>query len=193
MRRFRPTGRPPPAPALVLHLWPCALWLACPPSDDYAHAVPRRLASLRPSRRARWQHGRACGRRSTPACPALPGRGGTRSGRAGRPLPWATRPAGAETLAPEALHGPLGLGLQAGALAPGHAGRAEPPWPRLLSGLGLVGRLWCPRPCRAREAAAPRLASATSPSLRGRWHALLRRTARWRQSGAVSCSALLCR
>ena len=60
------------------------------------------------------------------------GRGWTRSGRSGRPRPWATSPPRGQTLEPEALHRPMGIGLQAVELAPGHAGLAEPRCQRLL-------------------------------------------------------------
>ena len=132
IHRFRTTGLPPPSPAIVLHLWPCALWLAVPASDYYAHSVPLGLAPRRPSRSAHPPHVAACGRRSPPAFPALLGRCWPRSARSGRPLAGATRPPGSETLSPEALHGPMGLGLQAVELSPGHAGLAEPRCQRLL-------------------------------------------------------------
>src|SRR5262249_3290023 len=146
MHRCRITGITPPCPAIVLHLWPFALWLACPASDSYDHAVPRGLSSRRPSRRALAPHGSACGGRSTHAFPALIGRGWTRRGRSGRPLPWATSPPRGQTLEREALPGPLGIGLQAVELSPCHAGLAAPPLQRLLSVLGCVGRRWFPRP-----------------------------------------------
>ena len=111
MHRFRISGLTPPSPALVLHLWPFALWLAFPTPDYYDHSVPRGLSSRRPSRSSRPQHVSACRRRSTHAFPALSGRGWTRRGRSGRPLPWATSPSRCQTLSREALHRPLGIGL----------------------------------------------------------------------------------
>ena len=59
IRRFRTTGLTPPSPAIVLHLWPFALWLAFPTSDYYDHSVTLRLASFRPSRSSLLQHVRA--------------------------------------------------------------------------------------------------------------------------------------
>ena len=76
----------------------------------------------------------------------------------------------------------MGIGLQAVELSPCHAGRAEPQLQRLLSVLGFVGMLLFPRPCGSREAADPRISSASYPSAMGMLHALLRRTGRWRQS-----------
>src|SRR5712691_6252548 len=81
----------------------------------------------------------------------------TRRGRAGRPLVLAKSPPGAETLAPEALHCSHGIGLQAIKRSPGHAGLAEPRFPRLLSVLGFAGRLVSPGPFGFREAADPRI------------------------------------
>ena len=52
LHRFRTTGITPPSPAVVLHLWPFALWLAFPASDSYGHSGTRGRASRRPSRRA---------------------------------------------------------------------------------------------------------------------------------------------
>jgi hypothetical protein len=66
------------------------------------------------------------------AFPALIGRCGTRRDRSGRPLACATSPPGSSTLEPEALHGPMGIGLQVGELSPCHAGLAEPRCQRLL-------------------------------------------------------------
>src|SRR2546427_12199676 len=39
IHRFRTTGITPPSPAIVLHLWPFALWLAFPTSDYDDHSV----------------------------------------------------------------------------------------------------------------------------------------------------------
>jgi len=39
LHRFRITGITPPSPAIVLHLWSFALWLAFPTSDYYDHSV----------------------------------------------------------------------------------------------------------------------------------------------------------
>ena len=58
---------------------------------------------------------------------------------------WAKSPPGSQTLSPEALHGPHGIGLQAIKLSPCHAGLAEPRFQRLLSALGFAGRLLSPR------------------------------------------------
>jgi hypothetical protein len=66
------------------------------------------------------------------AFPALIGRCGPRRDRSGRPLACATSPPGSSTLEPEALHGPMGIGLQVGELSPCHAGLAEPRCQRLL-------------------------------------------------------------
>jgi hypothetical protein len=150
LHRFRITGLTPPSPAVVLHLWPFALWLAFPNSDSYGHSVTLGFSSRRPSRRALSQHVSAWGRRSTHAFPALLGRCWTRRGRSGRPLPWVTSPPRSQTLSREALHRPIGLGLQAVELSPCHAGLAEPQCQRLLSVLGFVGRLLFPRPFGSR-------------------------------------------
>src|SRR5262245_59932782 len=152
MHRVRITGLTPPAPAIVLHRWPCALWLACPAPDSYDHAVPRGLSPRRPSRRAAPPPVRACRRRSTPAGPALMGRGWTRRGRADRPLAWTTRPPGGPTLAPEALQGPLGMGLEAIPLSPYHAGLAGPRCKRLLP---LPACAACPCPLTLAGAGKP--------------------------------------
>ena len=53
--------------------------------------------------------------------------------------------------------------------------------------LGFVGRLLFPRPFEFRLAADPRMSSESFPSAMGMLHELLRRTGRWRQSGAVLC------
>src|SRR6266851_8954167 len=81
------------------------------------------------------------------------------------------------------------MGRQALQLSPWHAGLAAPRFQRLLSVLGFVGRLLSPRPFGFREAADPRISSASFPSAMGMLHKLLRRTGRWRQSAAVLCSA----
>src|SRR5262249_46982398 len=56
IHRIRTPGITPPSPAIVLHLWPCALWLAFPASDDYGHSVTLGLSSRRPSRSSMMQH-----------------------------------------------------------------------------------------------------------------------------------------
>src|SRR5207245_5202476 len=89
----------------------------------------------------------------------------------------------------EALHGPMGIGLQAVELAPCHAGLAGQRFQRLLSVLSFVGRLLSPRPFALRLAADPRMSSASLPSAMGMLHELLRRTGRWRQSAARLGSA----
>jgi hypothetical protein len=137
-------------PACQGSLLPVALSLAFPSSDSSGSSVTLGLAPRRPARRALLPHVRACGRRSTPALPARMGRCWTRRGRTSRPLAWATRPSGAATLAPEALHGPPGIGLQAIQRSPGHAGLAAPQFPRLLSVLGFLGRLLFPPPVGSR-------------------------------------------
>src|SRR5438094_620095 len=96
-------------------------------------ATRRTLAPRRPSRRARLPPGSACGRRSTPAFPALIGRCWTLRGHTVPPLVLVKSPPGCQTLEPEALHGPIGLGLQAVELAPYHAGLAAQRFQRLLS------------------------------------------------------------
>jgi hypothetical protein len=149
-------------------------------------AVPLGLASCRPARRACPPHRP---RRSTPACAARRGRCGTRSGHPSRPRAWAPRPPGGERRAPGTLHGPRGRGRPALPLSPWHTGRAAPQLPRLRSGLGRLGRLVSPGPCGCRCAVAPRLSSASCPSAMGLLQARLRRTGRWRQSGAGQCWA----
>src|SRR2546430_4224233 len=56
IHRFRTTGITPPSPAIVLHLWPFALWLAFPTSDYYDHSVTLGLSPRRPSRSSHTQH-----------------------------------------------------------------------------------------------------------------------------------------
>src|SRR5215510_11181784 len=56
IHRFRIIGITPPSPAIVLHLWPFALWLAFPTSDYYDHSVTLGLSPRRPSRSSRTQH-----------------------------------------------------------------------------------------------------------------------------------------
>src|SRR5919204_4174453 len=83
----------------------------------------------------------------------------------------------------------MGIGLEAIQLSPCHAGLAEQRFQRLLSVLGFVGRLLSPRPFAFRLAADPKMSSESFPSVMGMLHELLRRTGRWRQSGAVLGSA----
>src|SRR5437867_657176 len=78
----------------------------------------------------------------------------------------------------------MGSGLQAMQLSPCHAGLAEPRLQRLISALGCVGRRLSPCPFGLREAADPRISSASFPSTMGMLHKLLRRTGRWRPSPA---------
>ena len=59
IHRFRITGITPPSPAIVLHLWSFALWLAFPTSDYYGHSVTLGLSPRRPSRSSCTQHVRA--------------------------------------------------------------------------------------------------------------------------------------
>src|SRR5262250_2805800 len=84
----------------------------------------------------------------------------------------------------------MGIRLQAMQLSPYHAGLAEPQFWRLLSVLGFVGRLLSPHPFEFRLAADPRISSESFPSVMGMLHELLRRTGRWRPSGAARGSAL---
>ena len=56
MHRFRMTGITPPYPAIVLHLWPFAMWLVFPAPDYYDHSVTLGLSSRRPSRSSLLQH-----------------------------------------------------------------------------------------------------------------------------------------
>src|SRR5881398_1079971 len=79
----------------------------------------------------------------------------------------------------------MGIGLQAVELAPCHAGLTGQRLSRLLSVPGLSGRRVSPCPFGCREAADPRISSASFPSTMGMLHELLRRTGRWRQSAAV--------
>src|SRR5262245_20415355 len=59
IHRFRITGITPPSPALVLPLWPHALWLAFPAQDYDDHSVTLGLSSRRPSRSSLLPHVRA--------------------------------------------------------------------------------------------------------------------------------------
>ena len=56
IHRFRMTGITPPYPAIVLHLWPFAMWLAFPAPDYYDHSVTLGLSPRRPSRSSLLQH-----------------------------------------------------------------------------------------------------------------------------------------
>jgi hypothetical protein len=75
---------------------------------------------------------------------------------------------------------PAGASSRGSCRTTGAAASTVPGW------LSLLGS---PRPCGGRSAVAPGSSYASYPSAMGMWHALLRRTGRWRPLGAARRSA----